>query len=164
MYGIQADPGRPDTFYTWGYAGIERTTNGGVSFEDITGWLDPTRDRIGAFVVDPTTSDRLYASVFGRDGGGRGVYSSVDGGKSWDRFSNGLGSERVYSLAVDPHGAGDVYAGTGHGIMLRESGSGEWRAAPVPFGGGVDEILLHPHDSRSMILRSGNRVFRLVSD
>jgi photosystem II stability/assembly factor-like uncharacterized protein len=64
-----------------------RRVNGGVPHSDLTG-----------IAVSPD-GRTIYASDFTRGG----IFRSVDGGSTWDRMpADGLGSERVWTLAVDP--------------------------------------------------------------
>jgi len=73
---------------------------GGVPFTDITG-----------LATDPR-GHTLYASDFGTGG----VFRSADGGETWRRFSaEGLVTERVWTLAVDPRAPDRVFAATPSG-------------------------------------------------
>lgn len=84
---------------------------GGVPFTDITGLA---ADALGR---------TLYASDFTTGG----VFKSSDGGESWRRMSvDGLVTERVWSLAVDPKAPEKVFAATPSGGLhvLRQAASG----------------------------------------
>jgi photosystem II stability/assembly factor-like uncharacterized protein len=73
---------------------------GGVPFTDITGLASDAR------------GGTLYASDFGNGG----VFRSADGGETWRRISgDGLVTERVWSLAVDPRAPQRVFAATPSG-------------------------------------------------
>ncbi|HET9315024.1 MAG TPA: hypothetical protein VFQ51_05515 [Vicinamibacteria bacterium] len=73
---------------------------GGVPFTDITGLASDPRGQT------------LYASDFGTGG----VFRSGDGGETWRRFSaDGLVTERVWTLAVDPRAPDRVFAATPSG-------------------------------------------------
>jgi hypothetical protein len=49
---------------------------------------------VNAFVVDPRNSQHLYA------GTDRGVYNSIDGGATWNRYGTGLPNVQVFDLAI----------------------------------------------------------------
>jgi photosystem II stability/assembly factor-like uncharacterized protein len=73
---------------------------GGVPFTDITGLASDPHGRT------------LYASDFANGG----VFRSADGGETWRRFSvEGLVTERVWTLAVDPRSPDRVFAATPSG-------------------------------------------------
>jgi photosystem II stability/assembly factor-like uncharacterized protein len=72
---------------------------GGVPFTDITG-------------LASDGARTLYASDFGTGG----VFRSADGGETWRRFpAEGLVTERVWTLAVDPRAPDRVFAATPSG-------------------------------------------------
>jgi photosystem II stability/assembly factor-like uncharacterized protein len=84
---------------------------GGVPFTDITGLAADAAGRT------------LYASDFTTGG----VFKSADGGESWRRMQvEGLATERVWSLAVDPRAPERVFAATPSGGLhvLRQAASG----------------------------------------
>ena len=73
---------------------------GGVPFTDITGLASDSGGRT------------LYASDFGTGG----VFRSADGGETWRRVpGDGLVTERVWALAVDPRAPDRVFAATPSG-------------------------------------------------
>lgn len=47
-----------------------------------------------------------------------GVFKSADSGNTWSTMNAGLTSKVVWSLAVDPHDAGRVYAGANTGVFV----------------------------------------------
>jgi photosystem II stability/assembly factor-like uncharacterized protein len=91
---------------------------GGVPFTDITGLASDPSGRI------------LYASDFGTGG----VFRSADGGESWRRFSvEGLVTERVWTLAVDPGAPDRVFAATpSGGLHLLHQAAGTHAAGGSP--------------------------------
>jgi photosystem II stability/assembly factor-like uncharacterized protein len=91
----------PDQGQTWLRRG------GGLPLLDITGLAFHPDGRI------------LYASDFTRGG----IYLSEDGGETWRAFSSeGLLSDQVWALAVDPASPGRLLA------AARNGGLHEWRA------------------------------------
>ena len=53
---------------------------------------------VNAFVIDPANSSHLYA------GTDRGVFSSTDGGTSWNLYGTGLPDVAVFDLAISAGG------------------------------------------------------------
>ncbi|MEQ9424175.1 MAG: hypothetical protein RJQ09_07155 [Cyclobacteriaceae bacterium] len=102
---IDGTPGDPSTFYVSGAdGGIFKTTNGGVSFNNI--FEGQRAYSIGALTLAPSDPNVLWVGTGEGDprnsvGYGWGVYRSVDGGKNWKHL--GLKeTERIKRIVVDP--------------------------------------------------------------
>ncbi|HCC72124.1 MAG TPA: hypothetical protein DEQ09_13375, partial [Bacteroidales bacterium] len=66
--------------------GIYRSDNGGDSWTHLG--LDNT-ERFSAIVIHPEDPDVVYAAAMGEawsESSDRGIYKSIDGGKSWDKI------------------------------------------------------------------------------
>jgi len=71
---------------------------------------------------------------------GDGVYKSADGGTSWSAVNNGLPSDNVYALAIDPSSPDTLYAGTdGSGVYKSTDGGATWSAV----NNGLDDLLAY---------------------
>jgi hypothetical protein len=84
--------------------GIYKSTDGGASF---TRMGLPESERIAKIVVDPRSSDTVYACVPGKlwsDSADRGLYKTVDGGKTWQLILKGPNlSTGCASISLDAH-------------------------------------------------------------
>ena len=80
--------------------------------------------QVVALAKDVKDPNRLYAGVVNDKMYG-GVFTSADGGRSWQQQSQGLDGRDVFSLAESPEGT--LLAGTGHGIFVWQDG--RWQAA-----------------------------------
>jgi photosystem II stability/assembly factor-like uncharacterized protein len=78
--------------------------------------------QVVALAKDVKDPNRLYAGVVNDKMYG-GVFTSADGGRSWQQQSEGLDGRDVFSLAESPDGA--LLAGTSHGIF--EWQDGRWQ-------------------------------------
>jgi len=72
-------------------------------------------EHIGRIAIDPTNSDIVYVAAYGpvwSDGGDRGIYKTMDGGKSWEKLSKGLPQGLIgkIDLAVTPANSSILYA------------------------------------------------------
>jgi photosystem II stability/assembly factor-like uncharacterized protein len=84
-----------------------------------------------AIAFDPTSSKTLYA---GTDGG---VARTTDGGKSWKRLNNGIGTIQFYAGCVDPTDPVILYGGAqDNGPMKRSGDPARWRAIITGDGTG----------------------------
>jgi len=83
--------------------------------------------KVEALLVDRSNPSRLFAGVLNDKTYG-GVFTSSNGGSSWDHLGDGLGGRDVYALAQAPDGT--VMAGTNSGMFALASGStdaaGNW--------------------------------------
>jgi len=100
--------------------GIYKTTDGGKTWQ----WILKIDEYTGAIdlAMDPRNSNVVYASTWDRDrrawnfregGPGSAIYKTTDGGKSWNKLTNGLpkyGELGRIGLAVAPSKPDTVYA------------------------------------------------------
>ncbi|MGH8213389.1 MAG: WD40/YVTN/BNR-like repeat-containing protein [Rhodanobacteraceae bacterium] len=152
-------PGQPKHFYMG-------SVNGGVWETGDTGrtW-NPIFDRedvgsIGAIAVAPSNPDVIYVGSGEADmrsdiAQGKGMYKSVDGGKSWSRI--GLDdTQQISMIRVDPHDANRVFvAALGHpygpnaqrGVFRSLDGGRTWKKilGPNDDTGAID-IIFKPGD------------------
>ncbi len=130
--------------------GIWRSGDGGETWTHM-GLADS--ERVNRIIVDPTRSDVVYACVPGRlwsDSPDRGLYKTVNGGKSWLLVLKGPNlSTGCSGLAMDPRKPDRLFAGlwdfrrkgwtfrsgsdgpkgvSGSGLYLTEDGGATWSA------------------------------------
>lgn len=94
--------------------------------------------RVTSIVADPSTKDRVYASVvFG--GTSSGIYRSNDGGITWERSSTAKLPE-VLSLDVSSDATPKFIAGTERGIFVSNDGEQWTQSAPANLPLRVDKV------------------------
>ena len=118
---IVIDPKQPDIVYvaamghTWSpnkERGIYKTTDGGKTWEQCKYWDENTG--VIELKMDPTDSSILYAAAWQvrRDafsagepinvfGPHAGLYKTTDGGKNWEKLTNGLPTGQVGRCGID---------------------------------------------------------------
>ncbi len=159
MGDIAIDPTHPETIWvgtgennssrsSYGGQGVFRSDDAGESWTQL-GLEDS--DRIGRIVIDPRNTQRVYIAVLGRlytPGGQRGIYRTIDGGRSFQRILAGDATTGFVDLVMDPTNPDLLYAaawqrerrpwdfreaGKGSGIYRSRDGGEHWER----LGGGL---------------------------
>ncbi len=90
--------------------GIYKSEDGGKSFKNVG--LTKS-EHIGNFAIDPENSNVVYVAAYGpvwSSGGERGIYKTIDGGKTWKQVlfvSENTGFNEVH---IDPNHSNILYA------------------------------------------------------
>jgi len=147
------DPHDAALIYLGGSEGLFRSADGGATWTR----LSPDLRYPHVLLVDPFDSSQLYAAR--RDLTSflplPGVFRSTNGGVTWEKRTTGLGTERIFALAVDPHRQGMLYAGSWAGRVYKSVDGGDtWflaasepvRATPRDAAGTVGQLLISPVD------------------
>lgn len=116
---------------TWGN-GVHKSTDGGKTWKKM-GLADSKA--IGRVVIHPTNPDIVYVAALGHLWGAnneRGIYKTLDGGKSWSRVLFVNDTTGFVDLEMDPSNPEVLYAAAWH--RLRWGGS---HMEGVGSGGGI---------------------------
>jgi len=128
-YDVRMNPQNPDLMYvTDAEAGVFVSRDGGRNWipsnRGITARSGETGEIIPIFclTIDPNNPDIVWAGTTGQ----RGVFRSVDGGKSWERRDTGIDESGITmrGFTVEPGDSDVVYA-------AGEISSWEWNGAPA---------------------------------
>ena len=159
-------PSDPNTIYVATGEGIQRpdlsvgdgvykSTDGGRTWVN-TGLHDGLQ--IGGLAIDPKNPNRVFAAVLGHPYGPnpeRGVFRTLDGGKSWEKILYRDENTGAAQVAIDPQNPDIVYAdlwenrlapwengewhGEGSGLWKSTDGGNTWRpltkGLPTPAQG-----------------------------
>ncbi len=91
--------------------GVYKSTDGGIHWQHMG--LDQT-GRIGRIIINPTNADIVYVCALGRTTGPqqeRGVYRTMDGGKTWNRVLFVDENTGCSGLSLDLHNPAVLFAG-----------------------------------------------------
>ena len=138
-------------FYTTRQYGlIEKTTNGGTSFSNISpssgAWVTP-------LIMNPSTATTIYA-------GYSSVYKSINGGSTWTSTgANGRGA-----MAMGTSNTNRIYASNGSTFYRSDNAAGSWTTKTSP-GYSITFIAVDPANSLRVFVTvsgysDGNKVFR----
>jgi photosystem II stability/assembly factor-like uncharacterized protein len=90
--------------------GVYKTEDGGRTWKNMG---LKTSEHIGMIAIDPRGSDVIYVAAYGplwRAGGERGLYKSVDGGKTWKAVLTVSEHTGVSEVYLDPRNPDVIYA------------------------------------------------------
>jgi photosystem II stability/assembly factor-like uncharacterized protein len=94
---------------SWG-DGVYVSRDAGKSFTNV-GLKDS--NHIGMIKVHPSDPDTVYVAAMGplwSDGGDRGLYRTIDGGKTWERILNVSDQTGISEIHIDPRDPDTMYA------------------------------------------------------
>jgi photosystem II stability/assembly factor-like uncharacterized protein len=90
--------------------GIYKSTDGGKTWTN-TGLKDA--QQIGGLAIDPTNENRVFVAALGHPYGAneeRGVYRTIDGGKTWEKVLYKDENTGAIQVTIDPNNPMIVYA------------------------------------------------------
>lgn len=177
-YNVRYMPENPSVmFVTDGWAGVQRSTNGGESWQAMNDGINtrsrPSQDAIPVFAlrIDPNDNDIVWAGLLS----GKGLFRSTDGGLTYGSRSNGLplaetftirhievtpgDSDRVFVMGEHDSGVwGDGFARTRGFVFASTDGGANW--APLgdgnfPFPSLTRWLWIDPADTDIMLVMTG---------
>jgi photosystem II stability/assembly factor-like uncharacterized protein len=117
---------------SWG-VGVFKSTDGGTTWS--TPML-PKTQHIGRIVIDPRDPDIVYVAAMGplwAPGGDRGIFKTVDGGKTWTNTKRLSEHTGFTELVIDPNNPDILYAASyqrerrAYGFLPSGPESGIWK-------------------------------------
>src|SRR5438445_141290 len=90
--------------------GVYRSGDGGKTWKNMG---LKSSEHIGKIIIDPKDSNTVYVAAQGPvwgPGGDRGLYKTIDGGKTWNKILNISENTGVTDVVIDPQNPETVYA------------------------------------------------------
>lgn len=109
---------------------VYRSTDGGASRQRRG---NPFDGLIYTLRVDPTNSEIVYASNYFD-----GVRRSTDGGANWTTIYTPTGSDRVWTMTIDPQNANRFWLGTEGAVRVSEDAGLTWQTVLPSTGYDID--------------------------
>lgn len=137
---IAFDPQNPATVYASSVKSIEKSTDGGAT------WQSFQHDyKFKCIAVHPTMPDIIlggdhYLGVY------KGLYGSQSGGYTWTPVNEGLTAVVVYDVAIDPDASTHILAGTISGVYEKKEDQ-SWTRILTDV---TKSVLFDPTDSRKL--------------
>lgn len=174
-----------------GDRGLFKTTDGGKNWKRVLG--DDEWTGVTDIVIDPRNPDRLYAATWQRHrnvavylggGPGSGIYSSTDGGETWEKCKSGLPTGNIgkIGLAISPQNPDIVYAAIelnrrNGGVYKSTDRGASWALQSETVSGGTgphyyQELYASPHqfdkiylvDVRMQVSEDGGKTFKTMNE
>ncbi len=160
---ILIHPTQHDTMWVGSAGGgVWHTTDGGASWQPQNAMLPVLG--IGCMAMDPTDPDRLYAGTgegfFDTPAGssnlavmaGAGIFTSADGGASWNQLASTAAWLAVNRIAIDPNDPRVLLAATTGGLRRTADGGTTWT---LVHAADTMDVRFHPTDSSRAIAGTG---------
>jgi hypothetical protein len=121
--GLTILPGSSTVMFVPASDGIMRSTDGGKTWRQITGW--DVAD-VRSIVFDHVNPSLAYAAT------AWGPLRSTDGGESWQSAQQGLAAHYCQTILADPLHAGRVLLGAEDGIYVSNDAAQSWTHVESP--------------------------------
>jgi photosystem II stability/assembly factor-like uncharacterized protein len=150
---ITIDPKNPKTMYVALQVGyMLKTTDGGASWELLNKELDAD---VHTIVLHPQETQKIYIATGGHDARkgvakGRALYSSENGGKSWQPMASEFREEYSIPLAIHPKNTNVLYSAVANGQP------GQWRGRPS----GAEAFMIQSTDGGKNWTKLDNELSR----
>jgi photosystem II stability/assembly factor-like uncharacterized protein len=102
-----------------GGGGVFRSSDGGATWQTITGNLPLAEAGLTYLAVSPKDANRVWVT-FGGHGEGVKVFGTADGGATWSNLSAGLPNLPVKTIVAQDSPTHGIFVGTTDGVYFRD--------------------------------------------
>ncbi len=75
---------------------------------------------LATMAISSSSPSHFYVGTY------RGLFKSIDGGKTWESANTGINAIIALTLALPANGTSTAFAGTSHGVYRTSNGGGSW--------------------------------------
>jgi len=145
---IEVSEANPSVIYIASNALLNRSTDGGVTWSNISSGISGQRT-ITDIAVSTTNADHLWVTKSGYSSGVK-VFESLDGGQNWVNISGNLPNLPANTVEYEPGTNDGVYVGTDIGVYYKDNNLTDW----VSFGKDLPNVTVVDLE----IYRAGKKV------
>jgi photosystem II stability/assembly factor-like uncharacterized protein len=120
-----------------GGGGVFRSTDGGATWQTITGDLPLAEAAITNMAVSPTDHRRAWVTFSGYNAAVK-VFGTTDGGATWTNLSARLPNLPANAIAAKKGPTNGIYVGLDSGVYYRDDRLEDW----VPFSDGLPHVVV----------------------
>lgn len=141
------------------FGNLYKSTNGGASFNGITGSIGDQGAWVTPYTLDPVNPNTIYL-------GYHDIYKSTNGGNTWNTISSFSAGGDLKSLVVAPSNNNTIYCASDNIIYRTTNGGSNWTniTSGLP-GNAITYITVHNTNSNILWVSlsgftNGNKVFK----
>jgi len=143
---------------------LQRTQDGGKTWKDITPPDFTPWSKVAQLEASHFDSESAYAAVtrFRLDDLKPYIYRTHDGGKSWQKITNGLPDEPVNTVREDPIRKGLLIAGTERSVYFSIDDGDHWQSLKLNLPpSSIRDLVIHGDD---VVVGTHGRSFWILDD
>ncbi len=137
VYSLEVSNSNGNYIYAATFGNIFRTTNGGASWNNITGTLPVANAAIDGIAVNGNNPDAFWV-VFSGYAAGEKVFYTSNGGSTWTNVSGTLPNIPVNCIEYQNNSNDLLYIGTDFGVFYTDATQSDW----IPYNTGMPNVII----------------------
>jgi len=134
----------PNTIYTISTYELNRTTDGGTTWSDLSGSIPSGAGALTYIAVHPTNSNTIVITSSGYSNGQK-VYKSINGGSTWTNISGTLPNVPANCVTYENTLTEGLFVGTDLGVFYRNNNLTDW----IAFNDGLPNVVVNEMEIHS---------------
>lgn len=128
---------------------VHVTNDGGKTWTDVTPAELTAWDKVSQIDAGQHDVNTAYVSInaFRKDDLRAIIYKTQDGGRTWNKITNGLPNEPVNVVREDPYQSGLLFAGTENAVYFSSNRGTQWQSLRQNMPAtSIRDLVIHQHD------------------